>query len=203
MLVAALTGNYGMGKSSVLSMFRKLGAFTISSDAIVHELLTQPFMIRKVARLIGADVITRSGSLDKMMIAGRVFKNPDLRRRLEKILHPLVLREVRSIVRSRKGRSDIVIVEVPLLFEGNYQKQFQKIITVYAKQSVAFKRLTKRGISRKDFVCRLKAQMPISLKKKAADFVIDNSFTRQKTYQQVRKIYSAILSQAMQVRREA
>lgn len=197
MLVAAITGNYGMGKSSVLSMFGKLGAFTISSDAIVHELLTQPLVIRKVARLIGADVITRSGSLDKMKIADRVFKDCDLRKRLEKILHPLVLREVKRVIRCRRGASDIVIVEIPLLFEGNFQGQFQKIITVYAKQSVAFERLQKRGVSRKDFVSRLKVQMPISLKRKAADFVIDNSFTRRETLRQASKIYSVLLSEAL------
>lgn len=197
MLVAAITGNYGMGKSSVLSMFGKLGAFTISSDAIVHELLTQPLVIRKVARLIGADVITRSGSLDKMKIADRVFKDCDLRKRLEKILHPLVLREVKRVIRCRRGASDIVIVEIPLLFEGNFQGQFQKIITVYAKQSVAFERLQRRGVSRKDFVSRLKVQMPISLKRKAADFVIDNSFTRRETLRQASKIYSVLLSEAL------
>lgn len=197
MLVAAITGNYGMGKSSVLSMFGKLGAFTISSDAIVHELLTQPLVIRKVARLIGADVITRSGSLDKIKIADRVFKDCDLRKRLEKILHPLVLREVKRVIRCRRGASDIVIVEIPLLFEGNFQGQFQKIITVYAKQSVAFERLQKRGVSRKDFVSRLKVQMPISLKRKAADFVIDNSFTRRETLRQASKIYSVLLSEAL------
>jgi len=195
MLLVGLTGNYGMGKSSVLSAFRDLGAITIDSDAVVAGLLTRKEIVREVAAIFGEDVIDRDGLLDKKIIADKIFNNSKLRTRLEAILHPLVMDEIdRFVLRYIKKRV-IMVVEVPLLFEGRYQGRFHKTITVFTAQKTALDRLIHAGISRKDALARLKAQMPIREKKRLADYTINNNGTRKETLRQIREIYASLLSE--------
>jgi len=84
-------------------------------------------------------------------------------------------------------------VEVPLLFEGGFQKRFDSTIAVYTNQKTALSRLKKAGVSRKDALARLHAQMDIREKKRLAGHVIDNNGTRQQAMAQVRKVYKTLM----------
>lgn len=192
MLKVGLTGNYGMGKSSVLSAFEDLGAVTLDSDRIVGELLKKKDIIAKVRTLLGKEVVDEKGNLIKSSVAKIIFNNNKLRNKLEVLLHPLVMRRIDELVGKIRGKEGIIIVEVPLLFEGKYQGQFDKTITVYTTRKTALERLRDTGVSRKDALMRMKAQMPIQKKKKLADYVIDNNGSKKKTRGQVKKIYGIL-----------
>lgn len=194
MHVIGLTGNFGMGKSSVLEFFGRLGAVTVKSDKIIGELLKDPKIIREVVRILGHQVKTAEQQLDKRKIAKIVFNNDRLRHKLEKLLHPIVLRKISLFVSRLKGRRGIVIVEVPLLFEGNYQKNFYKTITVFTTKKIALGRLKKAGVRASDAEARLRAQMPVREKKKLSDYVIDNNGSLQKTQRQVENIFADLLA---------
>jgi dephospho-CoA kinase len=194
MIVAGLTGNYGMGKSSVATLFRDLGAYTLDSDKVVAGLLKDESVIGQVAGLLGVAVLKADGSLNKPVIAGTVFQNKALRKRLEALLHPLVLEYIDASVKRIRDKNSIVIVEVPLLFEGTFQDRFDRTITVYTNQKTALARLKKSGIARKDALARLKAQMDIRQKKKLSDFCIDNNGTKSRTAAQVRKIFQVLVN---------
>jgi dephospho-CoA kinase len=193
MFIAGLTGNYGMGKSFVLSLFGGLGAATIESDRIVDTLLREDRVACKMKELLGPGVLDNKGGLNKKAVAERIFNDAGLRRSVESLLHPLVLEKVDNFAGRMGDRGRIVIVEVPLLFEGNYEERFRKIITVYASEETALRRLEAAGIPHREALLRLNSQMPISRKKELADYTIDNNGSREETRERVREVYMSLL----------
>jgi dephospho-CoA kinase len=197
MLVVGLTGNYGMGKSRILALFAKLGAYTFSSDAVVATLLTEKDVLEKIRRVIGHEAFYKNGSLNKKKVARLIFRDEALRRSLEDILHPLVFERINDFLMAvDKSANIVVIVEVPLLFERGYRKKFDKTITVFTDEETAFKRLEKTGVKRTDALLRLQSQLPIRKKMKRSDFIIDNSGSIRETTSLVEIIYKTLLTAA-------
>ncbi len=194
-MVIGLTGNYGMGKSYVLSVFRELGAVVLDSDEIVHLLLQDSKVISSIRKILGEQAVKNDGSLNKIKIAEIIFNNSKLRDKLEKLLHPLVFDKAEGFLRKNEGKKQVVVVEVPLLFEGRYQGRFNRTVTVFTTQKTALERLGKGGISRSNAMKRLKAQLPILIKKKKADYLIDNNGTKQRTRKQVEDVYKSLLGE--------
>lgn len=201
MLIVGLTGNFGMGKSFVLSLFRELGAVTLDSDRIVGILLKEEEVVRKVCEILGNDVLSPDGKLDKAAVAGKIFHDSELKGRLESLVHPLVFGRVNDFISKMKDRNRIVIVEVPLLFEGNYQGQFRHVITVSTSGEIAIGRLGSSGISRDEALARLKNQLPIETKKSRSDYVIDNSGTKEETKRQVEEVYRLLRAEMEKLKR--
>jgi dephospho-CoA kinase len=195
MFMTGLTGNFGMGKSCVLSLFGDLGAVTLDSDRIVARLLDEDRVIREIGKLFGKDVISTDGTLDKKAVARKVFGDEGSRRKIEALLHPLVFREIDRFTEKIKDKHCIVIIEVPLLFEGEHHGRFRKVITVYTPEETALERLAKSGFSRAEATARLKAQLPIETKKTRADYTIDNSGTKEETKKQVEEIYRLLIAE--------
>lgn len=195
MLVAGLTGNFGMGKTYVLSVFRDLGAVTIDSDRVVGVLLNEEKVIGRMAGILGEGVVGRNGKLDKKAIADKIFSNDKLRADVEAFIHPLALSRIDDFIRKIKKRETVVVVEVPLLFEGAFQERFKRIITVYTTEETALERLVRSGFARSDVLARLRNQLPIETKKKRADHTIDNSGPKEETRKQVEKIYRLLVEE--------
>lgn len=196
MLVVGLTGNYGMGKSAVLSMFRELGAITIDADWIVSMLLKDKKVLAKVKSLLGKGVFDKNGFLNKIKVSEKVFKNKKLRLQLEDILHPLVFEKTDNFIQRYKNSRKLCIVEAPLIFERGYEGRFDKIITVFTNQTTALKRLAMLGITAKQARERLNCQLPIKKKIKKSDFSIDNSNGIRNTEKQVKVIFERLLQEA-------
>jgi len=197
MFIAGLTGNFGMGKSYVLSVFKSLGSIVIDSDAIVDRLLKDEKVINEIKNLLGNRVIDDDGLPDRKYIAEKIFSNNRLREQIEALLHPLVFMEIDSFIDrikdKDKDKDRLVVVEVPLLFEGDYRDRFFRVITVHTTQRTAIERLKDKGISRNEALRRLKIQMPIKIKKKLADYLIDNNGPKQRTRKQVEMIYGSLI----------
>jgi dephospho-CoA kinase len=192
-MLIGLTGNYGMGKSLVLSVFKEIGAIVLDSDDIVNHLLQDKKVILNVKKILGNRVEMENGSLDKSEIANIIFNNSKLKEKLEVLLHPMVFGEMEGALRKIKGKKRLVIVEVPLLFESGYQSRFDRTVTVFTTQKEALARLIKVGVSRSNAMKRLRTQLPIKTKKKAADYLIDNTGTKERTRKQVENIYRLLL----------
>jgi len=193
MLLVGLTGNYGMGKSTVLSLFEKLGAITLDTDDIVKSLLVEKNVLEKIRGLLGDNVFERDGSLNKKKVAEIVFKNEKLRKLLENILHPLVFERIQFFLDKMNGKDKVVIIGVPLLYERKYEDRFDRTMTVHAEEENALNRLEKKGVASEDAILRLKSQLPIAEKIKRSDFVIDNNGTIGETMAQVEIIYKKLL----------
>lgn len=194
MIVLGITGNIGMGKSSVARLFEELGAVRIDTDAVVSDLLGDPEVIREICDLFG-DHVLRDGALDRKLIAHTVFSNSRLRLGLENILHPRVFAAVDEQVAdlAKMAAPLLVVVEAPVLFERSYQNRFDSVLTVHTTEETALRRLEEKGVSRMDAQKRMESQFPIAMKIEKADMTIDNNGTLEETKQQVRQIHELLM----------
>ncbi len=202
MLIVGLTGNYGMGKSTVLGMFKKLGAVTLGADEIVDELLYDRSVLAGIRSSFGDGVFSKDGSLDRERVASLIFNDKGKRDTLEEILHPLVFQRIEAFLEKLEkedAQDRVVIVEIPLLFEKSYAGRFQRRITVHTDENTALKRLEEKGIAGDMAMTRLAAQMPIEEKIRKADFTIDNNGTLEETRAQVRALYNRLIDEARDV----
>lgn len=197
MVVIGLTGGLGTGKSTVARMFGRLGAVVLDADAIAHDLLRPGTAAwRQVRRAFGAGLIRRGGSIDRGRLAGVVFRDARARRRLERILHPRVLRRLSGDVRrlTREGRVLAVVLDVPLLLEARASRRADVVIVVRASRAVQRRRLRAgRGWSQEEIGRRINAQWSLSAKAALADHVIDNGGTRAQTRAQVRRLWQQMM----------
>jgi dephospho-CoA kinase len=196
-----VTGNYGMGKSAALDAFREIGAAVINADEVVAELLEEGPVLEKIRGAFGDGVFRPAGRIDKKALAGIIFSDPERKKTLEGILHPLVFHRVEARIAELREKMDeltegagegMVFIEVPLIFEGEYEGRFDKIITVYCDEPLALARLENAGVEKRDAAMRLSEQMPIEDKIRRSDFTIDNNGTPSEIQKRVRYIYDVI-----------
>lgn len=143
-LTIGLTGGIAAGKSEALAAFGRLGAETISSDAVVHELLEgEPLLSRLVERW-GADVAP-GGKVDRDRIGSIVFADADELKWLEAQIHPLVGQRIGAWLASLPDEADVAVVEVPLLFETGMEGVFDTTVAVVTSDEVRAERARARG----------------------------------------------------------
>lgn len=184
-----LTGGIGCGKSTVAKFFAEYGFHTESADAIVHDLLqSDRETISEVVELLGDEVLREDGAIDRAQVAKQVFGDSTKLKALEAILHPRVRR---AWERAASGGRDCVI-EIPLLFEKNLQKNVDLTICVFSDPVLQVERLEQRGLSRADSLARMKQQMPLSEKAQLADYVLLNDGSLEFLEMQVRHLTSKI-----------
>ncbi len=197
MVIIGVTGSIGTGKTTVSGMFRRMGAAVIDADEISHQLIYpgKPAW-KKVVSVFGKTILRRDHFIDRKALGRKVFADRRLLKKLGGIIHPLVYKEIRGRI-ARIKRSDpsaIVVVDVPLLLESGGQKQVDKVVVVAAPRSVQLVRAGgKFGLGKSEILRRIKMQMPIKEKIKAADFVIDNGGSFVSTAKQSRAIWKKLV----------
>lgn len=139
-----LTGGIAAGKSTALAAFERLGAATISSDAVVHELLDSEPLLGRLTERWGEDVAP-GGRVDRNKIGEIVFADPDELGWLESQVHPLVGERIGAWLGSLPGDTDVAVVEVPLLFEGEMAPVFDTTVAVVTTDEVRRARAEARG----------------------------------------------------------
>jgi dephospho-CoA kinase len=184
MLIIGLTGGIASGKSTVSLMFEDAGAPVICLDRLAHEAVEPGApAIDDIRKAFGDEVIDEAGGLDRKAMAGVVFNDDAKRKQLESIIHPRVREEKDRRVRELEKQGQfMVIVDVPLLYEVQWDKSCDLVVVVYASRDVQEQRLIERdGLSEHEAKLRLNAQMSIEEKKNRADFIIDNTGGMQET----------------------
>ena len=169
-----LTGGLGSGKSEALRTLGELGAATLSTDAVVHELLTGEELRDEIVEKLGPDVAPE-GSLDRSAIAERVFGDDGARRWLEGVLWPRVGERVtrwKQEVDSADPAPPAAVVEVPLLFEAGMEGVFDHTLAVVADEEVRTERASARGHAAVEG--RAASQLSQDEKAQRADFVVRN-----------------------------
>ena len=193
MLVVALTGGIGSGKSTVGQIFAQLGAIVIDSDQLARDVIERGSIgFNEVVAKFG-DEILKNGEIDRQILASLIFKDPAKRSELEQITHPLIRRAFAKMVSSASSDS-IVINQIPLLVESNHDYKFDHIITVSASESIRSERLIKRGLTNDQIKQRMGAQATDQMREAIADSVIVNEKNEQELTDQVEKIWEQLLS---------
>lgn len=187
-IVLGITGSYGTGKTTVAKIFKSFGAKVIDADKIAHSLIKPGTIVyNKIIAIFGSRILKKDKSIDRIKLSEIVFNNHKLLERLNKIVHPAVIR----VIKDELGRTfqKTIILDVPLFFEAGLGHLVDKIIVVKLSRQKQLKRLLKKtSLARQALLKRINAQMPLSDKVRVADFVIDNSGTIEKTKKQVEKL---------------
>jgi dephospho-CoA kinase len=187
MLRVGLTGGIGCGKSSVVEMLREMGVPVIEADDLVHELSRAGEAVHEeIVEAFGRESLAENGEIDRARLAGIVFGSPEKLERLNRIVHPRVLeRTERWMGERRREGAQLVVVEAPLLVEAGFHRRLDRLVVVWCRPEQQIERLSGRGMSGEEARQRIAAQMPAEEKMRLADYLIDNSGTRDQTRRQV------------------
>jgi dephospho-CoA kinase len=183
-----LTGGLGAGKSEALRLLGELGAATLSTDAVVHELLGTTELRERVAGRLGPEVVV-DGVLDRARIAARVFADEEARAWLEGELWPRVGKRVAEW-RAQLGDDRLGVVEVPLLFESGMEAVFDATIAVVAGEDVRAERAGTRAHAALEN--RERRQLRQSEKAQRADFVVRNDGTIDELRQSLSRVLATL-----------
>ncbi|MDC1429015.1 dephospho-CoA kinase [Emcibacteraceae bacterium] len=170
MITIGLTGSIGMGKTETAKCFARKGVVVFDSDLCVHKLLgPQGGAVDEVEHAFSG--VQKEDYVDRKILGARVFGNDNSLEVLEKILHPLVVKERETFIKNAKA--DIILFDIPLLFENGYENDFDYIVVVSASAEAQKKRVLERsGMTKKRFK-EILAKQSCNINKAAmADFII-------------------------------
>jgi dephospho-CoA kinase len=173
----AVTGNLYSGKSTVCQLLQKQGAFVLNADLIVHHLLLKPHVIQSVIEIFGREILDDQEKIDRKKLSSLAFKNNELLKKLEELLHPLVLEEIQKTYYEKSSslhKESLFVVEVPLLFEAGWQNWFDFTILVKAEMDTRRKRFLNQGYENNDFTLRSSRQMDPKIAEKQSHAIIVN-----------------------------
>ena len=187
----ALTGGIATGKSSATILLSLFGFRFIDADKIAHAMLEQQH--QKLIELFGEDVI-KSGKVNRKAIGVVIFANPEKKRSLEQLLHPLIYAEIERQSEWQDKFKKPYIIDIPLFFETN-RYPISRSMVVYTPVKKQLERLIKRdAFSTEEAMQRINAQMSIEEKKQKATYLIDNSGNLKALQDECDRVKEAILA---------
>ena len=191
MRVIGLTGGIGSGKSLAAEYFADLGALVIDADQLSRAAIERGSKgFDKVVALFG-DSILKNGEIDRRALGELVFRDPTKKAALEAIIHPWVRSEFEAAVLSLSGNQTLVY-EIPLLFETGGADRFDTVITVEAAMDKRIERLREKGLHPSEIQARIAAQASREERVSIADFVIENSGSKDDLLRQVENIWDGL-----------
>jgi dephospho-CoA kinase len=190
-LVIGLTGGIASGKSTVSTMFKKMDITVIDAD-IEARLAVQkgePAYLKIIAEF-GQEILLPNEEIDREKLGSIIFYQVEKRRLLNEIVHPEVRKRMNSkIEQAKQNKEEIVVLDIPLLFESKLTYMVDKTLLVYADRDIQLQRLMDRNsLSLEDAEARIHSQIPLQEKVSLADAVINNNGSLQDTQTQLNSI---------------
>ncbi|OGF63603.1 MAG: dephospho-CoA kinase [Candidatus Fischerbacteria bacterium RBG_13_37_8] len=192
-LIAGLTGSIATGKSLVASYFEQMGAFIIEADKIYADLVSpgRP-LLKLIAMEFGKEILNQDGSLNRKIMGQKAFSSEDNRLKLNRITHPFIINTIIEKINEAIDKK-IILVTAPLIIESNMLSIFDCLIVIVCSREQQIERLMKRDVlTKEEAESRIIAQLSSEDKLKYADYVINNSETREKVYQNTYHIYTKL-----------
>jgi len=189
MVIVGLTGGVASGKSFVAQCFEELGAERIDADLVAHEVLQDGDLIGKIVDRWGADLLDDDGQINRKRLGEIVFAGSDDTDldQLESMMHPKIRVRIRNRMDQLKGAAEVelLVLDIPLLFEGEYDHHCNNVVFVDATRNVRLQRAKLRGWADGELDRRESRQLSIEEKKLRSDVVIDNSGSGESTARQL------------------
>ncbi len=201
-LVIGLTGGIGSGKSTVASIFHKLGAPVIDADRIARELVAPgQAALDEITKLFGCAILTAEGELDRSRLRQIIFQDSSKKKALEDILHP----RIRETIKDRISllQEPYCIIEIPLLLETGQTDLVDRILVVDAPRKMQYDRVKSRNrLTEQEIEAIIASQTDRSSRLAAADDIIVNDKTLQELEQKVSRLHNSYLTRAANHRHE-
>ncbi len=178
MSIIGLTGGPGTGKSLVAEYLEERGAIILSGDDAGREVVGGiPIVKKRLVNAFGDSILRDDGSLDRRLLGRMVFADPAARGKLNRIVHPHLLKILKTWIKKRRMRSSkkLIVVDAALIFEWGIADWFDYILVVSATRDQRLKRMINSGLSKKEAAARISSQIPQRTKVALADHVIENN----------------------------
>ncbi len=186
-IVIGITGSFACGKSTVARLFKTGASELIDADKVAHEALRQGGVVyRKIVSFFGKGILKKNKNIDRVKLAGIVFINSSALKKLNCIVHPMVIKEI--LRRIKHSKKKIVILDAPLIIESGLRPLVDKLVVVTVKPGQQFSRTKSRFLSKVEVSARIKSQISQNAKARFANFIIDNSGEISETRKQVSEI---------------
>ena len=182
-----ITGSIACGKSTVSDYLIAKGYTVIDADKLGHVALTSNYVKRKLSEKFG-DEILENNEISREKLGKLVFGNDDNLKILNSIIHPKIKELILKLQEEHK-EEDLVFLDIALLYEANFVDLVEKVVVVYVDEDVQLERLmTRNSLSKEEALKRIESQMSPQEKASLGDFVINNSYSKEDTFQQIDEI---------------
>lgn len=196
--VIAITGGIGAGKSVVTKLFEKWGAQTVDADILARQVVepgTEGF--NRVVQHFSGDMVLADGSLNRSLLASIIFSDPEKKKLLESLLHPLI-RDLwlQNLEQLKKLGVPLIVYIVPLFFESTAEmKEIEKVVLISAPEEIRIARIMARDLFPRNIAeLRIKAQLPDSVKIPKSDFVIKNDSSLESLETQAQQVFQKLVA---------
>ena len=188
MKIVGLTGGISSGKSTVSSYFKQLKIPVIDADEVARKVVKPNSQgAIEIRKAFGSDVFEEDGSLNRQKLGALIFSNAENRQKLDDLLQPLIkIMILDEIEEYHQKGENMIVLDLPLLFEKQYEELCEEIIVVYVPKELQLERLMRRNqYTKQEALSRIDSQLSIEEKRKRATVLLDNQGTIQQLYQQV------------------
>ncbi len=187
-MIIGLTGGIATGKSTVSKTLRDLNITVIDADKIAHKVLIREDVKQKLVNKFSNSVLDSDGNINRKKLGQIVFDDKKKLRELEEITHPKILDIIKKKI-DNYDKQELIVLDAPLLFETSLDEIVDETWVVYTGQETQIERLKSRdGLEREEALKRIKAQMPLAIKKEKADILIENEGSIQALKDKINKL---------------
>jgi dephospho-CoA kinase len=192
-MVLGLTGGIATGKSTVSRVFKEAGFPIVDGDIIAREIVEpgQP-ALKEIITAFGSQILETNGSLNRKKLGEIIFNDSEKRTHLNKIMSPYLRKAILTELELKKQQAPLVILDIPLLYEGGYEQFVDQVAVVYVPEKIQLQRLMLRDqLTAEEAQQRIDSQWSIEQKKQQAEIIFDNQGTKEDTEKAVKEWLSA------------
>lgn len=202
MLTIGLTGGISSGKSTITSWFLEKGIIVLDADQIVRQLQKPGSqLLYDLAHEFGPSVILENGELARDVLGSIIFHDEAAKQKLNAMIHPLVKQKLVEGIEQAKARGEqLVVLDVPLLFESGVESLVDRTLVVYVPREIQVKRLMKRDqIDESYALAKINSQMSLEKKRDLADYVLNNEYSMRELRTQFEQMFEMLWEKACQM----
>lgn len=185
--VLGITGGIASGKSTVVDIFKAEGFSVVDADIVAREVVEPNTPgLAQLVKVFGDEILLADERLNRKKLGALIFQDEKKRQLLNETLEPFIRGEIERQAKEAEQSSDLVVVDIPLLYEGKYEAMMNEVAVVYVTPEIQLTRLIARNnLSENEALGRINSQLSLEEKKKRADIVFDNCGSQETTRQQV------------------